>query len=181
MTQSAATQATSRFQGRRVTDAASVPEPAEALVALAIGYRPGDTDLSWTRATPWRSLLAATLDQTEGEVLGGQVYAEVGNPTADLLAAWLTSRLRVPFGREISDGPGITCATFATDQGDVTISRPDGRTATLSREGQPDRHVALHRRDTAELLAEELRRLNPDEVYGETLAAACTALSADWR
>jgi hypothetical protein len=30
--------------------------------------------------------------------------------------------------------------------------------------------VALHRRDTAELLAEELRRLDPDEVYGETIA-----------
>jgi glucose-6-phosphate dehydrogenase assembly protein OpcA len=31
--------------------------------------------------------------------------------------------------------------------------------------------VALHRRDTAELLAEELRRLDPDEVYAETLGA----------
>jgi glucose-6-phosphate dehydrogenase assembly protein OpcA len=31
--------------------------------------------------------------------------------------------------------------------------------------------VALHRRDTAELLAEELRRLDPDEVYAETLHA----------
>jgi glucose-6-phosphate dehydrogenase assembly protein OpcA len=30
--------------------------------------------------------------------------------------------------------------------------------------------VALHRRDTAELLAEELRRLDPDEVYAETLS-----------
>ena len=29
--------------------------------------------------------------------------------------------------------------------------------------------VALHRRETAELLAEELRRLDPDEVYAETL------------
>jgi hypothetical protein len=29
--------------------------------------------------------------------------------------------------------------------------------------------VSLHRRDTAELLAEELRRLDPDEVYAETL------------
>jgi glucose-6-phosphate dehydrogenase assembly protein OpcA len=51
---------------RRVTDAASAPDPAEALVALAVGYRPGDTDLSWTRATAWRSLLAATLDQQHG-------------------------------------------------------------------------------------------------------------------
>ena len=43
--------------------------------------------------------------------------------------------------------------------------------ATLARPGQPDRHVALQRRDIAELLAEELRRLDPDEIYGESLAA----------
>ena len=30
--------------------------------------------------------------------------------------------------------------------------------------GQPDRQVALKRRDTAELIAEELRRLDPDEI-----------------
>jgi glucose-6-phosphate dehydrogenase assembly protein OpcA len=29
--------------------------------------------------------------------------------------------------------------------------------------------VALHRRDTPDLIAEELRRLEPDEVYAETL------------
>ena len=65
---------------RRVTDAASAPDPAEALVALAVGYRPGDTDLSWTRATPWRSLLAATLDQPHGEITGGSVTAEPREP-----------------------------------------------------------------------------------------------------
>ena len=43
--------------------------------------------------------------------------------------------------------------------------------ATLTRPGQPDRHVALQRRDIAELLAEELRRLDPDEIYGEALAS----------
>jgi glucose-6-phosphate dehydrogenase assembly protein OpcA len=166
---------------RRVTDAAAAGEPAEALSTLARSYRPGDTDLSWTRATPWRSLLAATVDQTEGNILGGSVSAEEGNPTADLLAAWLSSRLRLPFSREISAGPGITGVSFNLDDGDVTIIRGDGRTATLSRPGQPDRHVALQRRDTAELLAEELRRLNPDEIYGETLAAACAGVPADWR
>jgi glucose-6-phosphate dehydrogenase assembly protein OpcA len=31
--------------------------------------------------------------------------------------------------------------------------------------------VALHRRDTDDLIAEELRRLEPDEVYAETLRA----------
>jgi glucose-6-phosphate dehydrogenase assembly protein OpcA len=154
---------------RRVTDAASASEPAQALTALADGYRPGDTDLSWTRATPWRSLLAATLDQQHGEIIGGSVAAEPRNPSADLIAAWLTWRLNAPFTRDDSGGPGITEVRFATTGGDITITRPDGRTATLSRPDQPERRVALHRRDTAELLAEELRRLNPDEVYGETL------------
>jgi glucose-6-phosphate dehydrogenase assembly protein OpcA len=37
--------------------------------------------------------------------------------------------------------------------------------ALLSRPGQPDRQVALTRRPKSELLAEELRRLDPDEIY----------------
>jgi len=156
---------------RRMTDASRARVPADALAALAAGYKPGDTDLSWTRATPWRSLLAATLDAEPGEITGGVVSAEEHNPTADLLAAWLGTRLKVPFLRETSGGPGITEVRLATPAGDVTISRPDGRVATLNRPGQPDRHVALQRRDIAELLAEELRRLDPDEVYGESLAA----------
>ena len=156
---------------RRVTDSASAREPTRALASLALGYRPGDTDLSWTRATTWRSVLAATLDQPHGAISGGSVAAEPGNPTADLLAAWLASRLGAPFSRDESGGPGITEVRFVTSDGHITITRPDGRTATLSRPDQPERRVALHRRDTADLLAEELRRLNPDEVYGETLAS----------
>jgi glucose-6-phosphate dehydrogenase assembly protein OpcA len=50
------------------------------------------------------------------------------------------------------------------------ITRPDGRVAHLCRPGQPERRVALHRRETIELLEEELRRLDPDDVYAETLA-----------
>lgn len=155
---------------RRITDAARAKAPAEALAALGAGYQPGDTDLSWTRATPWRSLLAATLDDEPYPVTGGVVEAEEHNPTAELLTAWLGGRLNAPFAREVSAGPGITEVTLQTPAGDIVISRPDGRVATLTRAGQPDRHVALHRRDIAELLAEELRRLDPDEVYGEALA-----------
>jgi glucose-6-phosphate dehydrogenase assembly protein OpcA len=156
---------------RRITDSRTAREPVLALTALAASYHPGDTDLSWTRATPWRSLLAATLDQPHGAIAGGAVMAEPQNPSADLIAAWLTSRMRVPFTRDESGGPGITQVLFEASDGDIEISRPDGRTATLSSPGQQDRRVALHRRDTAELLAEELRRLDPDEVYGETLAS----------
>jgi len=154
---------------RRVTDAASAESPEEVLASLARVYQPGDTDFAWTRATPWRSLIAATLDQPHPRLGSGEVQAEQDNPTADLIAAWLDLRLDIPVRRSVSAGPGITGVTFATPDGDISLSRPDGRTATLAWPGRPDRMVALHRRETAELLAEELRRLDPDEVYGETL------------
>ena len=154
---------------RRVTDSAAEDAPRQTLARLARAYTPGDTDFGWTRATPWRSLLAATLDQPHPKLESVEISAEAGNPTADLIAAWLGPRLAIGVRRTVSPGPGITCVTFATAEGDIAISRPDGRTATLSWSGRPDRMVALHRRETAELLAEELRRLDPDEVYAETL------------
>jgi glucose-6-phosphate dehydrogenase assembly protein OpcA len=156
---------------RRVTDAAASDTPREMLLTLAKAYHPGDTDLSWTRSTPWRTLLAATLDQPYPELLSGAVLAEPANPTADLIAAWLALRLGIQVQRGDSGGPGITEVSFDTPDGRVAISRPDGRTATLTWPGRPERRVALHRRDTDDLVAEELRRLEPDEVYAETLHA----------
>jgi glucose-6-phosphate dehydrogenase assembly protein OpcA len=160
---------------RRITDAATADEPRQCLARLAAGYQPGDTDLSWTRATPWRSLLAATLDQPHGTVTGGTVRAEAGNPSADLIAAWLAERLLIPVSSEVSAGPGITDVIFTTSDGEIAITRPDGRVAELRRPGEPERRVALHRRETPELLAEELRRLDPDEVYAESLARLGTS------
>jgi glucose-6-phosphate dehydrogenase assembly protein OpcA len=160
---------------RRVTDAAASDDPRQMLTVLAAGYRPGDTDLSWTRATSWRSLLAATLDQPYGELASGMVSAEEHNPSADLIATWLAGRLGIPVDRVTSGGPGITEVSFAAPGGMITLSRPDGRTATLSKPGQAERRVALHRRDTAELLSEELRRLDPDDVYAEALAGFADA------
>jgi len=155
---------------RRITDAAAADDPRQVLASLATGYQPGDTDLSWTRATPWRSLLAAILDQPYGTIEGGMVRAEQGNPSADLIAVWLASRLQTEVLSEVSAGPGITEVSFATNDGEISVTRPDGRVAQLSRPRQPDRRVALHRRDAPELLAEELRRLDPDVVYAETLS-----------
>jgi len=164
---------------RRVTDAAAADAPHHALVALADGYQPGDTDFGWTRATPWRSLLAATLDQPHPRITASEIAAEEGNPTADLIAAWLGLRLSIPVARTVSGGPGITKATFSMPDGNIEITRADGRTATLAWPGRIDRMVALHRRDTAELLAEELRRLDPDEVYAETLSHVTAAATPE--
>ena len=156
---------------RRVTDSASDGGRASlALAGLAESYKPGDSDFSWTRLTPWRTLLAATFDVPHPPVTRGDVLAEWDNPSGDMLAAWLSVRLSIPVRRAVSGGPGITDVRFETADGQITICRRDGRTATLSKTGEPDRRVALHRRDQAELLAEELRRLDPDDVYAESLA-----------
>jgi glucose-6-phosphate dehydrogenase assembly protein OpcA len=160
---------------RRVTDAAASDAPKEMLLTLAKAYKPGDTDLAWTRATSWRTLLAATLDQPYPELRSGEVLAEAGNPSADLITAWLAVRLDIPVERGESAGPGITEVGFDTSDGKIMLYRPDGRNAILSWPGRPDRRVALHRRDTADLVAEELRRLEPDEVYAEALRALANA------
>lgn len=154
---------------RRVTDAAATSRPTASLRIRSQGHSPGDTDLAWTRITPWRTLLAAALDQPFDEIVSGEVSAAGGNASAELLAAWLECRLGVDVTRKVTRGPGITGVRLLTRRGEITITRPDGRLATLVRTGQPDRAVALPRRATDELLAEELRRLDPDDVYNETI------------
>ncbi len=57
----------------------------------------------------------------------------------------------------------------AASSGDISVTRSDGRLATLSSPNAPDRPVALKRRDLDELLSEELRRLDPDDVYAATV------------
>jgi glucose-6-phosphate dehydrogenase assembly protein OpcA len=156
---------------RRITDAASAADPHEELVRRSRGYYPGDTDLAWTRVTNWRTLLAAALDQPYTAPVSGVVACEPGSPSAELLARWLELRLGIPVAQEDSDGPGITAATITTADGDISISRPDGRVAYLVRPGQPDRQVSLFQRETAEIIAEEMRRLDPDDVYGEVVSA----------
>ncbi|WP_329164342.1 glucose-6-phosphate dehydrogenase assembly protein OpcA [Streptomyces sp. NBC_01717] len=154
---------------RRITDAYSAEHPSAELAVRAKSYTPGDTDLSWTRITPWRSMLAAALDQKPVDVVSATVEGESENPSCELLAMWLADRLDVPVERTNSDGPGLTAVRMQTKGGTIVLDRPDGSLATLCMEGQPNRAVALKRRETAELLAEELRRLDPDNIYASAV------------
>lgn len=154
---------------RRITDTYSAEHPLDELAVRARTYNPGDTDLAWTRITPWRSMLAAALDQQPAQVVSATVEGESDNPSCELLAMWLADRLGVPVERTQSSGPGLTAVRMETKKGAIVLDRPDGSLATLCMDGQPDRAVALQRRDTAELLAEELRRLDPDNIYASTV------------
>ena len=154
---------------RRITDAAAASRnKGRAIHQQCAAYAKGNTDLAWTRLTPWRALLAASLDQHELKVTSASITAERISPSADLLAAWLVDRLKVKVDRHASTGPGITEVVLETREGPISITRPDGKLATFSSPGRPDRPIALRRRDLPELLAEELRRLDEDDVYAAT-------------
>ncbi|MEU8869822.1 glucose-6-phosphate dehydrogenase assembly protein OpcA [Streptomyces javensis] len=150
---------------RRITDAQATEDPVAALGLRAATYTPGDTDLAWTRITPWRSVLAAALDQRHSPITSAVVEGEAYNPSSELLALWLAQRLGVPVDRQVSEGPGLTAVRLETADGVICLDRANGSLAELAMPGQPDRHVALQRREMSELIAEELRRLDPDESY----------------
>jgi len=159
--------------GRRVSDCSRADDPVAALANRADDYAPGDTDLAWTRITGWRGLLAAAFDSASGRVRRGRVAAEPGSASAELLAGWLSQRLGISVPVSESKGPGITDVRVDLEGGSyIWLERGDGHNATVHRDGMPDRSLPLSRRELGELLAEELHRLDADEIYGEALAKA---------
>jgi hypothetical protein len=153
-----------------------------ALKRRAKDYAPGDSDLAWTRTTPWRALLASAFDDMNEEITSGAVHAQHGNPSAALLAGWLTSRLGVRVKRVDSPGPGITAVELRfPGKSRLRIDRPDGYLATLSRTGISDRQLPLKRRELGDLLAEELRRLDSDQPYADSLSAVTGEKGLDER
>lgn len=160
-----------RLATRRITDAMGDPDPIAALEVRARNYCPGDTDLTWTRLTRWRALLAAALDAYPLAVSSASVSAVPGNAAGNLLAAWLIDRLDVPVTLDRNpDGVGITAVTLTDGTNQIQIKRTDGNLASFMAPGMPQRLVALPRRDRTELLAEELRRLDDDPIFAEAMA-----------
>ncbi|RII42192.1 OpcA protein [Galactobacter valiniphilus] len=157
---------------RRITDAAAEPDPLDALGRLAASWRPGDTDLSWTRLTLWRTQLTSILDQYGTRGLRDiTVHGALTSPSTVLLAAWLQHQLSaVPVRLAEAEGEApVQGVRLARRGGDVEISRPVGDVAQLYLPGQSVQHVALPVRTLPACLAEELRRLDDDVVLGRVL------------
>lgn len=172
-----------RIAHRRITDASTQHDPQAALHALAQSYRPGDADFAWTRLTLWRAQLAAVLDQPPYEpVIGVQVTGAIDSPSTTLLAAWLRLELDTPStcvltGIE-SGSHGIHGVRLDRPGGSIDLVRDVPGIATLRQPGQPVHDLALPRRSLRDCLADELRRLDPDELYGEVITRGLELLDA---
>jgi glucose-6-phosphate dehydrogenase assembly protein OpcA len=163
-----------RIAQRRITDAAAQRDPNEAIAALGASYVPGDTDFAWTRLTLWRNQLAAALDQPPYEpVTAVEVSGAFDSPSTILLAAWLQLRLEVPVSVVTSPratgSSGIHGVKLVRASGTIDLERSLVDVATLSMPGQPTHDLSLPRRNLRDCLAEELRRLDPDVLFGDVV------------
>ncbi|RFU19376.1 glucose-6-phosphate dehydrogenase assembly protein OpcA [Geodermatophilus marinus] len=178
-----ATDALAVIADRRITDSSLAGDPVAALRTRATDYAPGDTDLAWTRSTPWRATLTSTVDSVSGrrgdpvQVQGGVVEGDPRHATARLLAGWLSARCECPVEvveGERRPGPsGVSAVLLRLDQEEevrVTADRRGG--AVITQPYRPEATVALPDRQLGDLIGEELRRLDPDEPFAEALEGA---------
>ena len=161
------------FADRRVTDCAIGDEPLGALKVRADDYAPGDTDLSWTRTTQWRALCASAFDSLDEVPTAARVRGRAGDASRALVAGWVERRLGVGVEQVDEGRESITAVEFDLDGGgELRIARTDVRAAVIAHTGVPDRPMPLSQLELGDLLAEELRRLDPDETYAEALETA---------
>lgn len=165
---------------RRITDAKGASDVPALLVAFAEGYVPGDTDLAWARVTRWRALLAAALEEAGSpRVTRARLHGDVGSPSILLLGAWLERALGCDFEASYdADAEGLRSVVLETPGGEISLVRTEGNDAVFSQPGHPEHVVPLPRRTLHDCLAEDLRRLDADEVYGETLVDLARRLRA---
>ena len=155
-----------RLSRRRITGP-TLGDPRQILRRRQAGYSPGDTDLAWSNVTQWRALLASAIEHPQfGPIDSGAVRGPASDASAELTAGWLAATLGVPITRSVgTERIELHCADEV-----VAITRLSDHLAVLSRPGEHDSRVVLGRRAIWDCLAEEMRRLDPDEIYENALA-----------
>ena len=171
----ASTSPLGRIAQRRITDAAAQRDPQAFLEHLSVSYAPGDTDFAWTRLTLWRAQLAAVLDQPPFEAItAAEVHGAPDSPSTTLLAAWLQLQLQLPVIHEVTPSvagsSGIHGVKLTRNSGVIELERTHVNVVTLVQPEQPTHDISLPRRNLRDCLAEELRRLDPDDLFGDVIS-----------
>jgi glucose-6-phosphate dehydrogenase assembly protein OpcA len=159
------------FADRRITNVIRDPDPSAALRQRATDYAPGDTDLTWTVITPWRAALASAFDTVRIGASSVTVFGNPIDPSAQLLAGWLSARLGLYVPVEKAEGRYISSVAISFEDGHRIDMRNEGYKLVMSRPNQMDSIAPFPSRSTGDLLAEELRRLDADESYAEAIGA----------
>jgi glucose-6-phosphate dehydrogenase assembly protein OpcA len=132
--------------------------------------------------TLWRAQLAAVLDQPPYEpVTAIEVHGAADSPSTVLLAAWLQMQLKVPVALEVTrkahGSSGIQGVKLHRKSGVIDLERTMPNIVTLVQPEQPTHDITLPRRNLRDCLAEELRRLDPDDLFGDVITHGVTRLA----
>lgn len=157
----------------RITDAQMSENPLETFLNLRKTHTVQDTDLSWTRLTIWRGLLAAIIDEPPHTTINSiTVTGNARHLSVDLLASWLAWSMKVPVSIEIdSNAVAVSGVRFHRDDGVVSIERRSNEDLNiyLTHPDRVEQKVSVPLRTLGDCMTEELRRLEPDEIYNAVL------------
>ncbi|NEG69341.1 glucose-6-phosphate dehydrogenase assembly protein OpcA [Bifidobacterium choloepi] len=157
----------------RITDAQRSSNPMRTMEDLRRNMSSKNVDMSWTRLTVWRAMLASLLDQPPHlPIKSVRVTGPENFLPMDLLAAWLRLCLNVPVVLETEpEATAVTGVYMTRDDGVVSLERrpADQGLATVNVPGQSPQAIPVPTRTLEECLSEELGRLYPDEIYREVI------------
>jgi glucose-6-phosphate dehydrogenase assembly protein OpcA len=160
-----------------IVDSASAADPQAAIATIRDLRKQGRlvADLSWTKLTALRELMASLFD--EGTAVGiksAKVFygGDIASPSAIYFAAWLERALpqaSVSLNRG-EDGPRGLRSIVLTGEGcEVTITRPDRTTLEVHCGGRIRRSTMILLSEEV-LMSEELSILGADPVFDKVLA-----------
>jgi glucose-6-phosphate dehydrogenase assembly protein OpcA len=136
-----------------------------------VDFTPGDTDLAWTQLTSWRAVLASAYDAVDDVPVSARIDGDPSNPATLLLSGWLSTRLGFIVPINACDVE-IRQVSFELADGTSIRAVREGRNVLLYRQGNAVAIAPFHDRSLGELLTEELRRLDHDQIYEQALRAA---------
>jgi glucose-6-phosphate dehydrogenase assembly protein OpcA len=98
------------------------------------------------------------------------------------MIGWLSARLGIaPRWQDTNDHARMRSVELDCANGDRLVLTRENNTAIFERTGQADRHLPLTRRPLGDELAEELRRLDADQIYAEALSSTTGLTGLDER
>jgi glucose-6-phosphate dehydrogenase assembly protein OpcA len=169
---------------RLVVDSTRFEGTIEALARTIGDDPPSVSDLSWTKITGWREVVARLFDPPDHHALLPRLeririeHVEGSASQARLLGGWLVARaahgaavetIAVP--REDMKAGSLVSVRLTAGDVELAVERPDEGVAVLTSPGLPQQRLALRVPPFAKLLGDELEVLARDRVLEAALEA----------
>jgi glucose-6-phosphate dehydrogenase assembly protein OpcA len=158
-----------------IVDSSTASDPYGALEAITSLRKQGRLvgDLSWTKLTGLRELVASLFDEGSAKGIKNVEVRYGGDmPTASAIycATWIRRSLNVPVTlKHTHEGPPGLRAILLAGEKDVLLTRPDRTTMEVHCGGSVRRSTMLLLSEET-LMSEELSILGPDAVFDKVIA-----------